>query len=46
MKSKLRKFVLKIVFAYAVLFPSSGLIQELDDYNSKAPEDIVEHMFI
>ena len=46
MKSKLRKFVLKIVFTYAVLFPSSGLIQELDDYNSKAAEDWDEHMFI
>jgi hypothetical protein len=27
-KSKLRKLVLKIVFAYALLFPSSGLIEE------------------
>jgi len=45
-KSKLRKFVLKIVFAYAVLFPSSGLIQEQEDYTSKSPEDVDEHMFI
>jgi len=27
-KSKLRKLVLKIVFAYALLFPSSGLIEQ------------------
>jgi hypothetical protein len=27
-KSKLRKLVLKMVFMYAVLFPSSGLIEE------------------
>ncbi len=46
MKSKLRKLVLKVVFMYAVLFPSSGLIQELDDYTSKAPEDMDDHMFI
>jgi hypothetical protein len=45
-KNKLKKLILKIVFLYATLFPSSGLIQELDDYNSKAPEDIDEHMFI
>tara|TARA_B100000900_G_scaffold228822_1_gene194289 strand:- start:1833 stop:1973 length:141 start_codon:yes stop_codon:yes gene_type:complete len=45
-KSKLRKLVLKVVFMYAVLFPSSGLIQELDDYTSKAPEDMDDHMFI
>ena len=46
MKSKLRKIVLKGLLLYAIMFPSSGLIQELDDYNSKAPEDIDEHMFI
>ena len=28
MKSKLRKLVLKIVFTYALLFPSSGLIEQ------------------
>jgi hypothetical protein len=27
-KSKLRKLVLKVIFAYALLFPSSGLIEE------------------
>ena len=46
MKSKLKKLILKVVFLYATLFPSSGLIQELEDYNSTAPEDIDEHMFI
>lgn len=46
MKSKLRALVLKVVFIYATLFPSSGLIQDLDDYTSKAPEDMDDHMFI
>ena len=46
MKSKLRRLVLKVVFIYATLFPSSGLIQDLDDYTSKAPEDMDDHMFI
>jgi hypothetical protein len=45
-KNKLKKLILKIVFLYATLFPSSGLIQELEDYSSKSPEDIDEHMFI
>jgi hypothetical protein len=45
-KSKLRALVLKVVFIYATLFPSSGLIQDLDDYTSKAPEDMDDHMFI
>jgi len=45
-KSKLRRLVLKVVFIYATLFPSSGLIQDLDDYTSKAPEDMDDHMFI
>jgi len=45
-KSKLNKFFLKIIFLYAVLFPSSGLIQEQEDYTSKPPEDMDEHMFI
>ena len=46
MKSKLRKLVLKVLFIYAVLFPSSGLIQEQEDYTSTPPEDMDEHMFI
>jgi len=45
-KSKLKKFILKVVFLYATLFPSSGLITEIEDYNSKSPEDTDEHMFI
>jgi len=45
-KSKLRALVLKVVLIYATLFPSSGLIQDLDDYTSKAPEDMDDHMFI
>jgi hypothetical protein len=45
-KNKLKKLILKIVFLYATLFPSSGLIQELEDYTSKSPEDMDEHMFI
>ena len=28
MKSKLKKLVLKIVFTYALMFPSSGLIEQ------------------
>ena len=46
MKSKLRALVLKVVFIYATLFPSSGLIQDLGDYTSKAPEDMDDYMFI
>ena len=46
MKSKIKAIVLKVVFIYATLFPSSGLIQELEDYTSKTPEDMDEHMFI
>jgi|TARA_B110000908_G_scaffold160998_1_gene204772 hypothetical protein len=46
-KSRLRKLVLKVLFAYAILFPSSGLINEIEDYTSNAqPEDTDEHMFI
>jgi hypothetical protein len=45
-KSRLRKLVLKVLFVYAILFPSSGLIQEQEDYTSKLPEDMDEHMFI
>jgi len=45
-KSKFRQLVLKVLFLYAVLFPSSGLIQEQEDYTSKSPEDMDEHMFI
>jgi len=45
-KNKLKKLILKSVFLYATLFPSSGLIQELEDYSSKSPEDMDEHMFI
>ena len=46
MKSKLKKFILKVVFLYATLFPASGLITEIENYNSKEPEDTDEHMFI
>ena len=28
MKNKIKKFILKVVFLYATLFPSSGLIIE------------------
>jgi len=45
-KNRLKHFIIKIVFLYATLFPSSGLIQDLEDYTSMAPEDMDEHMFI
>jgi hypothetical protein len=45
-KSKIRKLVLKALLLYAVTFPSSGLIQEQEDYTSTPPEDMDEHMFI
>ena len=46
MKSKVKKLVLKVILLYATIFPSSGIIQEIDDYTNKAPEDMDEHMFI
>ena len=46
MKNKIKKFILKLVFLYATLFPSSGLITEIENYSSKEPEDTDEHMFI
>jgi hypothetical protein len=45
-KNRIKKFILKIVFLYTTLFPHSGLIQEIEEYNSKTPEDTDEHMFI
>jgi hypothetical protein len=45
-KNRTKKFILKLVFLYATLFPSSGLITELHDYSSKKAEDTDEHMFI
>lgn len=46
MKNRIKKLALKALLLYATLFPSSGLIQEVEDYTSKAPEDMDEHMFI
>ena len=46
MKNRIKKFILKVVFLYATLFPSSGLITEIESYSSKEPEDTDEHMFI
>ncbi len=45
MKNKLYKLFLKALLLYATLFPSSGLINEMEDYSTQ-PEDIDEHMFI
>jgi len=45
-KNRIKKFIIKIVFLYAAMFPTSGLITEIEDYSSKTPEDTDEHMFI
>lgn len=41
MKSKLRKLVLKIVFTYALLFPSSGLIEQHKSIQEMEDDDEV-----
>ena len=46
MKNRIKKIIVKIVFAYAIMFPSSGLITEIENYNTKETDDTDEHMFI
>lgn len=45
MKNKFKKLFFELVLLYAITFPTSGLIKELNEH-SNPPEDWDEHMFI